>query len=316
VLPVPASRVPDLPALRLLVGVARHGSIGAAARAASMTQQAASERLRAVEAQVGLTLLSRGPRGSRLTEAGTVLVEWASRLLDVADEVETALDGLRGDRARDLHVSASMTVAESLVPRWLVLLRRRQEATGHRPTAVSLTATNSRQVLVAVQDGTAQLGFVEGADEPVDVRSLPITTDDLVLVAAPGTPLGRRRSPLGPEDVAALSTTSREPGSGTREVVEAALAEHGLTMADPVAELTTATAVREAVRAGSAPAFLSRRVVERDLDAGHLLVVPVADLALRRVFRAVWVGSATPPAGPVRDLVAIARSSARTAEDG
>jgi DNA-binding transcriptional LysR family regulator len=89
-----------------------------------------------------------------------------------------------------------------------------------------------------------------------------------------------------------------------------------LRMADPVAELTTATAVREAVRAGSAPAFLSRRVVERDLDTGHLLVVPVAGLALRRVFRAVWVGSATPPAGPVRDLVGIARSSARAAEDG
>ena len=299
--------VPDLAALRLLVGVARHGSIGATARAHGITQQAASERLRAVEAQVGLTLLRRGARGSELTEAGVVLVEWAARLLDLAEEIETALAGLRGDRRRDLTVCASMTVAESLVPRWLVLLRQRQEAEGRSPTAVSLTATNSRQVVEDVLAGRAHVGFVEGLDAPAGVRSADLVTDRLVLVTVAGTPLGRRRTPLTPEEVAGLALTSREPGSGTREVVEAALAAHGLTTSAPVAELTTATAVRESVRAGGGPAFLSRRVVERDLAAGHLVEVRTSGLALRRVFRAVWVGSAAPAAGPVRDLVAIAR---------
>ncbi|GAB3768587.1 molybdate transport repressor ModE-like protein [Nocardioides ginsengisegetis] len=305
----PASHVPDLPALRLLVGVARHGSIGGAAREAGVSQQAASERLRAVEAQVGLTLLQRGARGSQLTSAGVVLVEWAGRLLDVADELDTAIDGLRSARGRDLAVHASMTVAESLVPRWLVLLRQRQVADGHRPTAVSLTAGNSRQVVDAVRRGAAHVGFVEGLDVPAGLRSRTVVRDRLVLVAPPGTPLTRRRSPLEPDEVAELALTGREAGSGTREVVEAALARHRLTGAAPALELTTATAVREAVRAGSAPAFLSRRVVERDLAAGQLVEVPVTGLDLERAFRAVWVGSATPPAGPVRDLVAIARST-------
>lgn len=308
---IPTSHVPDLAALRLLVGVARHGSIGGTARAHGVSQQSASERLRAIEAQVGLTLLSRGARGSRLTDDGVVLVEWAARLLDLADEIETAIDGLRADRGRELHVCASMTVAESLVPRWLVALRRRQEAGGHLPTAVSLTATNSRTVVQAVGEGSAHLGFVEGVDAPPGLRSQVVASDELLLVVPPGTPLSRRRTGLSPVEVAALSLTSREPGSGTRQVLEAALAEHGLTMAAPAVELTTATAVREAVIAGSAPAFLSSRVVARELAAGHLVAVPTTGLALKRSFRAVWIGSATPPAGPVRDLVGIARTSPR-----
>ena len=90
-------------------------------------------------------------------------------------------------------------------------------------------------------------------------------------------------------------------------MLETALRAHGLDLGDPLVELSTATAVREAVVAGSAPAFLSRRVVARELGSGQLVRVPTRDLDLRRGFRAVWVGSQQPPAGPVRELVGIAR---------
>jgi molybdate transport repressor ModE-like protein len=304
------SRVPDLDALRLLVHVARLGSIGAAARAHGTTQQAASERLRVMETLTGLTLVRRGPRGSQLTDAGSVVVERAIHLLEVAEEIEAAIDGLRADRGRDLSVWASMTVAETLLPRWLVQLRQRQLAEGLDPTTVSLTASNSARVVAAVRDGAADLGFVEGLAPPTGVRHTAVADDELVLVVAAGTPLARRRSPVTPQQAAALPLLMRERGSGSREVLEAALAEHGLAPADAVAELTTATAVRATVLAGGSAAFLSRRVVARDLDLGHLVAVPTSDLRLRRSFRAVWSGGRQPPAGPVRDLVGIARAAA------
>lgn len=264
-----------------------------------------------MEAQTGLTLVQRSARGSQLTEAGVVVAEWAARLLDLADEVDTAIEGLRGDRSRELVVWASMTIAESLIPRWLVQLRQRQLGEGYRATAVSLNASNSQHVVEAVREGTAHVGFVEGVQAPVGVRSAIVAQDELVLVTAAGVPLSRRRTPLTPVEVAGLALTSREPGSGTREVLASALAKHGLVSGDPDVELTTATAIREAVIAGSAPAFLSRRVVARDVEAGSLSVVAVQDLDLRRYFRAVWVGTKNPPAGAVRDLVAIARTTER-----
>ena len=302
------SHVPDLDGLRLLVHIARLGSIGAAARAHGTTQQAASERVRGMETLTGLTLVRRGARGSELTEAGIVVVERATHLLAVAEEIEAAIDGLRADRGRDLAVWASMTIAETLIPRWLVQLRQRQESEGTAPTTVSLTASNSTRVVEAVRDGTAGLCFVEGVTAPTGVRHTAVAEDVLVLVAAHGTPLSRRRTPLTPRQVAELPLVQRERGSGTREVLEAALGAHGLTAADPVVELTTATAVRGTVLAGGAAAFLSQRVVARDLALGHLVAVPTADLQLQRTFRAVWSGAKQPPAGPVRNLVGIARA--------
>lgn len=304
---VPLSpHLPDLTALSLLADVARFGSIGAAARSQGMSQQAASERLRALEAQVGFTVLHRSARGSTMTASGTVLVEWGSRLLDVAEELDGAIASLRSDLRRELHVAASMTIAEHLVPRWLVQLRDRQTREGALPTAVSLQATNSRQVVTAVKDGTADLGFVEGTEVPDDLGTQAVGSDELLLVVAAGGPLSRVRKALTPGQVADLSLTSREVGSGTREVLERALAAHGLTMADPAVELTTSTAVRASVRAGGAPAFLSSLVVEPDIASGHLVTVPTDGLALRRTFRAVWAGTGIPPSGPVRELLGLA----------
>ncbi len=225
--------LPDIASLRLLADVARLGSIGAAGRAAGISQQSASERLRAMEAQTRLVLVQRAHRGSALTDAGKLLVEWSSDLLARADEIEVAFDTLRLGRSEELHIHASQTAAEYLLPRWLVELRRMREV------AVSLRAANSEEVVQAVRSGDADLGFVEG---PVDVSGLATTvvgTDELVLVASPDDVWGRRRSPVTPARLAARPLTAREPGSGTRAVVFRALEAVGETAAVPDVELDT-----------------------------------------------------------------------------
>jgi len=105
-------------------------------------------------ANIGVPLLLRSARGSTPTPAGTVLVEWAARLLTAAEEVEAAIDTLRTDRDRELRIVASMTIAEHLLPRWLVLLRQHETARGGA-LSVSLTATNSRAAVAAVTRGGA-----------------------------------------------------------------------------------------------------------------------------------------------------------------
>ena len=260
--PADRSRLPDLPALALLLDVAHSGSIGAAGRRHGISQQAASARLRQLELTLGVPLLRRGARGSELTPAGSVIVEWADRLMEVGAELVAAADTLRVDQNRELVVYASMTVAEFLLPGWLVQLRHRQRRAG-TVTAVALTATNSEQVIAAVRDGRAQLGFVEGLHAPADLRSIDLDTDHLVLAVAPGPPWQRYRA-LTPAQVADLQLTSRELGSGTREVVERALAAHDLAPAEPDVELRSSAAVRETIRAGGQPGFLSRRTITQD----------------------------------------------------
>jgi molybdate transport repressor ModE-like protein len=303
---VPLDRVPDLTALRLLVAVVETGSIGAGARRVGMTQQAASDRLRAVESQVGVTLLHRGRQGSRPTEAGTLLTGWATRLLEVAEEVAEGIGTLRGDRTAPLRVASSMTVAEHLLPRWLLALRHRTQVAGAPPQPVELLATNSVRVLAAVAQGQADLGFVEGPDVPRGVRSREVQRDHLVVVVAPGHPWTRSRRPVTAAELAATPLVSRETGSGTRDVLERALAVQGLAPVPPAVELTTATSVRETVRAGTGVAVLSRLAVADDVDAGRLRTVDVEGLDLSRALRAVWTGAARMAPGPARELLGIA----------
>ena len=190
-----SGRLPDLDGLALLLEVSRSGSIGAAARAAGVTQQSASERLTGVERQVGVPLLRRGARGTSLTPAGTVVVEWAARLLQVAGEVDAPPAALRDERDRGLRIAASMTVAEHLLPGWLVAFRSQQLAAHRTVVSVTLRATNTSGALRDVVAGEADLGFVEGAERPPGLASVVVERDELVLVAAPHTCLvgGARR---------------------------------------------------------------------------------------------------------------------------
>ena len=128
--------MPDLADLEALLVIARAGSMSAAAGELGVTQQALSLRVRAMERRLGLPLFVRTARGSRLTEAGAVVGEWAARLLDAAAQFDAGLAALRTDRQAHLRVAASLTVAEHLLPGWLVALRARHnevQALGFRP---------------------------------------------------------------------------------------------------------------------------------------------------------------------------------------
>lgn len=297
-----AHRVPDLAALELLLAVARHGSLGRAAREIGITQPAASSRIRSMERQLGVALVDRSPRGSRLTDAGALVTDWARRIVEAAEAFDAGAQALRDRRDSRLRVAASMTIAEYLLPGWLIALR--QERPG---TAVSLLAGNSAAVAERLLRGEADLGFVEGLAVPPGLDGAVIGHDRLVVVAAPGHAWARRRSPLSPERLAATPLVLRERGSGTRQVLDSALASHG-GLAEPLLELASTTAVKAAAVSGAGPAVLSELAVTEELASRRLVRVPVEAVRLRRDLRAVWPQGHR-PTGPARDLLSLTRSA-------
>ncbi|MFD5783490.1 LysR family transcriptional regulator [Streptomyces sp. NPDC126933] len=298
-----AHRVPDLGALELLLAVARLGSLGRAARETGITQPAASSRIRAMERQLGVALVDRSPRGSRLTEAGTLVTDWARRVVEAAEAFDAGAQALRDRRDSRLRVVASMTIAEYLLPGWLIALRRARPG-----TAVSLRAGNSAAVAERLLTHEADLGFVEGLAAPGGLDSAVIGHDRLVLVAAPGHPWARRGTPLDPAELARTPLILREPGSGTRQVLDAGLAAYG-GLAEPLLELASTTALKAAAVSGAGPCVLSELAVGEELAARRLVRVPVEGVRLRRDLRAVWPAG-TRPAGPARDLLALTRGAA------
>ena len=96
-------RMLDVTRLRVLVAVARHGSVTAAARALNYAQPSISHHLARLEAETGARLLQRAGRGVRLTDAGLLLAERAEEIigrLDAAENELAAHVGLRQGRVR------------------------------------------------------------------------------------------------------------------------------------------------------------------------------------------------------------------------
>ncbi|WP_030770416.1 LysR family transcriptional regulator [Streptomyces sp. NRRL F-2664] len=295
-----AHRVPDLGALELLLTVARVGSLSGAARRLGITQPAASSRIRAMETRLGVALVDRSPRGSTLTAEGALVTDWARRVVEAAEAFDAGAQALRGRRDSRLRVAASMTIAEYLLPGWLIALR------GQRPdTAVSLHAGNSAVVVQRVLAHEADLGFVEGLTVPEGLDSAVIAQDRLVVAVAPVHPWARRARGVGAAELAATPLILRERGSGTRQVLDAALAGHG-GLAAPLLELASTTAVKAAALGGAGPCVLSELAVVDELAARRLVAVPVSDADLGRALRAVWPAGAR-PAGPARDLLSLTR---------
>ncbi|WP_335972115.1 MULTISPECIES: LysR family transcriptional regulator [Streptomycetaceae] len=298
------SRVRDLGPFDLLLSVARLGSLGAAAREHGISQPAASSRIRYLERRTGVTLLERSPQGSRLTAQGALVADWARTALDAAAALEAGLTSLHLTAEARLPVAASMTIAEYLLPHWLVRFHQAVEG-----TAVALTTGNSDEVAAAVLGGAAAIGFVEGPAVPRGITADPVGRDELKVVVHPGHPWARRRpqDALTPDELAATSLVSREHGSGTRLYLERALrAVSGRRLAAPVIEVSSTTAIKTAVAEGVAPAVLSSLAVERDLAAGTLVAVPVDGLDLTRTLR-VARRTGQDFSGAARELAAIAR---------
>ena len=298
--------MPDLAAFEVLLAVAKTGSLGAAGREVGLTQQAVSARIASLEARTGVRLAVRTPRGSQLTPAGVVVAEWADRLLDVAQHVDAGLASLREESRAQVKVAASLTIAEQLMPRWLVSMRAAATRRGTSAPQVILTASNSDHVISAVRDGAADLGFIESPAVARGLRSRVVAHDELVVIVPPEHKWARRSRAVTASELSQTPLVTREPGSGTRDSLTAALSQaltDSTQQASPALELSTASAVRAAVLAGAGPAVMSRLAVADDLAAGRLRAVDVLDLNLRRDLRAIWVGGRTPPAGAIRDLL-------------
>lgn len=270
-------------ALRMLVTVAETESMSEAARRLGTTQQAVSSRMRNLEAQLGVVLVIRSPRGSRLTDVGTVVAGWACDVVDAADRFDEAVRSLAGGATALLQIASSLTIAEHLMPAWLHRLRAESSV------EVELTAANSTVVADRVRAGKAEIGFVETPEPSAGLSSRTIASDELVVVVRPGHRWSGRRT-VSARELAATPLVMREQGSGTREALARALREHpeGLTAVAPAAVLPTTAAVRATVAAGDDPAVLSILAVTDALRAGQLVRVKIADLRVIRPLSAVW----------------------------
>ena len=124
----------DVTRLRVLVAVARYGSVTAAARALNYAQPSVSHHLARLEAETGIKLIQRAGRGIRLTDAGRLLAERAAEVIGRLDAAENELAAYTGLRAGRLRLAAFPSALGTIVPAAAALLRGKQPSIDLRLT--------------------------------------------------------------------------------------------------------------------------------------------------------------------------------------
>ena len=262
--------------LRIFIAVAEYEHMTKGARAANVTQSAASAAVAALERRHGVTLFHRVGRVIRLTEAGRLFLTEARGVVARVAAAERVLEEIGGLSRGNLRVVSSQTIAAYWLPPLLATLRAR-----HPDLGIDLVISNTGRAAAMVHDGEADFGIVEGAtDDPALIR-WPLGEDWLVLVQAERF----RGEAVGAAFLRGAKWTMREQGSGTRSSLDADLHRIGVDPAtlDVTLVLPSNESVRSAVEAGSGLTALSDFVVAASIAAGRLHALPL-NLGPRQFF--------------------------------
>ncbi|MGH8145070.1 MAG: LysR family transcriptional regulator [Rhodanobacteraceae bacterium] len=261
--------------LAVFSAIAETGSISAAAQRLHISQPALSRELKDFEARMGVTLFERLPRGMRMTHAGEVLREYATRLFDISRTAEAAMREIAEARMGRLSIGASNTIGTYVLPRRLAIFRRLNPG-----VRITMFVGNTQQVSQGVADMRFALGFIEG---PLHVNHLvaeKFQKDELVPVVAAGDELVRRKR-LVATDINGLPLLMREKGSGTRELIAGTLDANEVQQGN-VMEFGNTEALKQAAMHGGGIAWLPRISMQNELDEGTLHVLPIKRLMIQR----------------------------------
>jgi DNA-binding transcriptional LysR family regulator len=223
----------------------------------------------------------RAQAASALTNAGSMLLRYAEQIFSLANAADWELRELAGLPAGHVKIGASAPVGVYLVPEMIV-----QFNAIHPQVAIDLTVANTGQVEAGLHDHAFALGLIEGPFDHTILHSRPIGADEIVAVAAARHP--RAGQKLSAAHLSAHAVILREPGSGTRVVVEEAYGHIDLQI-DPLMSVSDTEAIKRILLAQHTIAYVSLLSMKDELRRGELTVLEADDLRIERALHMIWL---------------------------
>ena len=215
-----------------------------------MTQPSVSAAVNALERELGVRLTERAGRTVRPTAAGAAYAPFAADVLGLLEQGRRAAREAAEAHPHTLRISAVTTAGEYLVPQLIQAFRER------RPEVeISLDVGNRELVFQRVLDHKVDVAVTGRIPDDDRLVGVDFADNEFVLITSADDPLARRRW-VGIEELATRPWLLREPGSGTRTLVEEFLASRGI---EPnVLTLGSNGAIKQAARTGLGIAIQSR----------------------------------------------------------
>jgi DNA-binding transcriptional LysR family regulator len=271
--------------LAVFDAVAQEKNVTRAGERLLISQPAVSKQLRLLEKSLGTKLVDRESKGVSLTAAGELLAGYSRRLFALAGEAEQALAELHGLRRGRLTVGASTTIGIYYLPELLAEYRRL-----YPQIDLGVEVANTHDIQQALVEHRIDIALTEGFVHWPGLDARVFLVDELVPIAPTGRPIAKKRITV--EKFCEQSLLMREVGSGTREVIEKALAERGVEVR-PFMTLGNTEAIKRSVAAGVGVAFVSVLSIQHEVQAGRLVLVKLRDFTIRRELHLVQASDRT-----------------------
>ena len=261
--------------LRTFVTVARTSSFARAAHELHLTPPAVSMQIRELETVIGLPLFERAGRKTELTLTAEYFLVYARRVLATIKEAEDSLTRLRGLKGGRVTLGMVST-AKYFLPRLLAAFRAEHPGIDFR-----LEVGNRNQLVQQLHSHEVDLAVMGRPPKELATRAEPFAAHPHAIVAAADHPLAQA-SAIAPERLQREEFIVREPGSGTRALMEQFFKQHHIEPA-VLMEMNSNETIKQAVIAGMGIAFMSLHTVSLELEVGQLKLLDVDGLpAVRR----------------------------------
>lgn len=270
--------------LKVFYTVAQTLNFNRAAEQLSISQPAVTKHIKELEQQYNTTLFDRAKKRIVLTRSGEVLLQHAHLIFEQYQKLDFDLNLLQNKTDGELHIGASTTIAQYVIPSYLAHFQQR-----FPEIKIELTMANSLVIEQMLVDKKIELGLVEGTTHNTDLKYSPFLKDEIVLVCSPKNRLLKKRT-ITAKELLKLPLLTRESGSGTSDIIEEYLQTTGVSakQLNIHMQLGSTESIKNYLFCSDTFAFLSVYSVQQDLTDDRLCIIDVDGLDITRTFSFVY----------------------------
>jgi DNA-binding transcriptional LysR family regulator len=286
--------------LRVFYTVARQLNFTKAAATLHITQPAVTRHIKELEQNYKTTLFDRQNSGITLTEAGHIMLQYATTIMEQYEMLDFDINSLNNQVTGDLRIGASTTIGQYVLPPVLASFHER-----YPDVQIHLANENSNRILQLLLQKDIDIALVEGKTNNNSVQFMPYLDDEIVLVCnRTNTRAGRKEMML--QELTKLPLVMREGDSGTYEIIEEQLSTIGLPMTalNIKMRLAGTESIKRFVEQSDHFAFLSTHAIADELAQNRLRIVDIKQLRINRVFHiALRQGQPLPVVTPLLEFL-------------
>lgn len=261
----------DLDRLVIFRAVAQARSFTRAAALVHLTQPGISKHIKHMEEYLGVPLFDRLGRKIVLTQAGEILLEATEEVFALAEAAEQRIRDLSSMRAGRIRVAASFPIAIYILPQVVAAFRKAYPA-----VSLKLQMSTSADIQAEVLANRADVGLISSEVHDPRFLAKQFRSDDLVVIVPRHHRWASTRR-IKAEDLVSETFIVAARGAGVRSIIEERLRAKGLAL-EKVLNFVNAEGVKHAVEAGLGISVQPRSIVQREIAAGSLRALALADI--------------------------------------